>query len=152
MRRFRGAAAAAAAANKMKRHSIGNMQADEQMDGKSPEYNGTASVLPKADLKNRNFEQFLPSYFMSTIVPICARCCLCLLKDSEGVKIREQFYWCIGIPPVLIQRDLAVSSVRNRHCKCLLHEINVSDSFRTHSQYFLDSYLQESTILPEFIL
>ncbi len=42
-----GAAAAAAAipANKIKRHSIGNMQADEQMDGKSPEYNGTASVL-----------------------------------------------------------------------------------------------------------
>jgi hypothetical protein len=32
MRRFR---AAAAAANKMKRRSIGNTQADEQMDGKS---------------------------------------------------------------------------------------------------------------------
>ena len=67
---------------------------------------------------------------------ICARCCLCLLKDSEVVKIREQFYWCIGIP-VLIQRDLAVSSVRNRRCKYLLHEINVLDSFRSLPQYFL---------------
>ena len=110
--------------------------------------------MTKTNPTNRNFEEFRPAFFVEH--RMYARCCLGLLKDSEVVKMSEHFCWYIGISPFSMQQDLVVSSFRNRPrlpgCKYLLREIIGLVRLRLLPQYFLKSYLQEWTKLPELMV